>query len=136
MEPNDTTQWVDGVLIEDCIVTGHGSQFFGMGGDGEIRNITVQRNKVYGGWGIFVSSWTKNGHRRTNVSYLDNWADTGVNHGELAQLKFDSVDGLHVHRNTQPTPAGEYGIRALNCTAVDTPTGNTFTGATGTIRFT
>lgn len=136
LEPNLRTgapsQGASDVTIQGNRVTDTESQFFSAGGFGPIDRVTVRGNDARGAkYGLWSSVVPKDDHRRSQLAFEGNIADTSWRGGDGAALTFTAVDGLTVRDNAQPfslTQAMTFARVTRSCavTVVDNDTPGAF----------
>jgi hypothetical protein len=107
IEPNPRTgtppQGSSDVTFQGNRVTDTRSQFFSAGGSGPIQRITVRDNDARGAtYGLWSTVIPKDDHRRSDLAFEDNLADTSWRGGDGAALTFTALDGLAIRDNVQP----------------------------------
>jgi Right handed beta helix region len=134
LEPDRASpaHYVDTVSIRDNTFGGKISYMVGGYGPGWMRNITVERNRVYAGTNHGIWSYFRptSGFRASNILFRDNvgdqrfWEDPGWR----GVVFFCRTDGAKVTGNHQPITAGMMpGVQAAGSTGVSV-SGNTFNG--------
>lgn len=101
LEPNEPEQGALDVRIRYNGYWGKAVQWLGIGGDGPVRRITVERNTSAGVWGLYTYAWS-NGLRRSDIIIRYNRGTRDVSHGTGGRLFFSHVDRLTVTGNTIP----------------------------------
>jgi Right handed beta helix region len=134
VEPNGAPGGAADVLIQDNSVSGDSRhQFLGIGGDGPVARVKVERN-VLTGKALTALVTSPPGQRRTGIAILDNRSDTGYDQTDGAAIEARGVQGLTVEGNMAPLSAPNMALVLLTCTTSTEILGNVYPGGVAEVR--
>jgi polygalacturonase len=133
LEPNGASGGATDVTFRDNVIgTGPRQQFLGIGGDGTIVRLLVERN-VLVGKALTVLMLTADS-ARTGIAVLDNRSDTALDKPGGAAMVFRSVQDLRVEGNTAPLSGRNMALVLLSCADRVAVVGNSYPGGVSQVR--
>lgn len=134
LEPNGAPGGASDVLIRDnSIGSGARQQFLGIGGEGPVTRVRVERNALLGR-PLTVVVVTPAGQVRSRIAILQNRSDTAYDAPNGAAITVQGVQALIVEGNLAPLRAPNMALVLLTCTTSAVVVGNTYPGGVTQVR--